>query len=373
MSLGDSRFEALPSWVTGAATIAVLLSTQVTAAVAMTAKEINRIAAPVTVQINNNVDGGGSGVIIARNGNTYSVLTVNHVVKRPALTYAIRTNKGKNYQVTRVQRLQQSEIGPDLAMVTFNSPDKYPTATLGNSEQAEIGAEIYISGYPALEGEKGTERDYVFSQGIVTSRPTSHPLGYTLRYNAVTVSGMSGGPVFDANGRLVGIHGLGESQGSVQSELGGTISIKTGFNSAIPINTFVALRSENRQIGSHVGVNKTHASNHQAQLSSPTAARSYYPRSLYRLDSGSRQVALENFKHSLQQNPNDAQAYYNLGQAQYDLGDKQGAIKDYTQAIRFYPKFSLAYNSLGQAHYDVGDKATNLSRDTLQGKSLRLC
>jgi len=51
--------------------------------------EIAQIAFPTTVQINN-VVGGSSGVIIARTGNTYTVLTANHVVKRPDLT-AIHT------------------------------------------------------------------------------------------------------------------------------------------------------------------------------------------------------------------------------------------------------------------------------------------
>jgi len=37
---------------------------------------------------------------------------------------------------------------------------------------------------------------------------TKRPQGY--RYNAVTVRGMSGSPVFDTNGRVVGIHGQGE-------------------------------------------------------------------------------------------------------------------------------------------------------------------
>jgi len=53
------------------------------------------------------------------------------------------------------------------------------------------------------------KRDYEFSPGIVTGRPTKRPQGIHLRYNAVTVRGMSGSPVFDTNGRVV-IHGQGE-------------------------------------------------------------------------------------------------------------------------------------------------------------------
>jgi len=53
--------------------------------------------------------------------------------------------------------------------VTFESPDNYLIATLGNSDQAAIGV-IYVSGYPALQGRSGAKRDYEFSPGIVTGR-----------------------------------------------------------------------------------------------------------------------------------------------------------------------------------------------------------
>jgi len=58
---------------------------------------------------------------------------------------------------------------------------------------------------------------------------------------------MSGSPVFDTNGRVVGIHGQGESEESIVSE-SGAIAIKSGFNSAIPINTFIAMRSQIGQV-----------------------------------------------------------------------------------------------------------------------------
>ena len=360
MSSGFSRFDILSSLLAGTATVAVLISSQ--AAVAKTGKEIARIARPVTVQINDSALSGGSGVIIAKEGNTYTVLTANHVVKTPDLTYTIRTDTGKNYPVSRVQRLQQSENAPDLAVVTFDSPEKYPIATLGNSEQAAIGVDVYVSGYPALGGRLGAERDYEFSPGIVTSRLASRPQGYTMRYSAVTVGGMSGGPVFDASGRVIGIHGQGESQGSVQGELGETIAIKTGFNSAIPINTFVALRTQTELSSSNVQVNNTSVSNtQQAELSRPTNARDYYVRGLSRLDSGNRQGAVEDFNQALRLNPNEAPVYYNRGNIRNRLGDKQGAIADYTQAIQQNPNFGPAYYNRGNILSRLGDKRKAIS------------
>ncbi|MGL4500749.1 MAG: hypothetical protein ACRCU2_16900, partial [Planktothrix sp.] len=62
----------------------------------LTAEEINRISQSITVLI----DGlnPGSGVIIAKNQNTYYVLTANHVIKSPD-EYAIITVDGEQYPI----------------------------------------------------------------------------------------------------------------------------------------------------------------------------------------------------------------------------------------------------------------------------------
>jgi len=69
----------------------------------------------MTVQINNNVLGGSS--VPHRTGNTYTVLTANHVVKRLDLTYTFAPTPPRSIQ-SAAQRLQRSENEPDLAVVT---------------------------------------------------------------------------------------------------------------------------------------------------------------------------------------------------------------------------------------------------------------
>lgn len=261
MNLGFSRSNYLPGILAGTAVVATIVISQ--PVMAKSAKEVARVAYSTTVQINNPLtpNKGGSGVIIAKKGKTYTVLTANHVVINPNTEYIIRTGKNKEHKVTEVKGFQNNEIGPDLAVVMFESEEEYSVAPISNSDEADIGSGVYISGYP-LPAEGSKEREYAFTNGLVSNVRSSNDKGYTMRYDAVTRRGMSGGPVFDVSGRVIGIHGEGEtvglatvkkrdeaSQESGQSGQSGEAKegqeeVKTGFNYAIPINTFVGVMSQ---------------------------------------------------------------------------------------------------------------------------------
>ena len=244
------RFDALTIILTGAVTVAAVVGQQYPAC-AKTAQEIAQLAILTTVEVNNTLgfSASGSGVIIAKQGNIYTVLTTNHVVASLAQEYSIRTHLEKNYRALRIQRLPKNDRDIDLALVQFQSREQYPVAPMGESERAVVGSSIYVAGYP-LPIAFGSERKLEFTGGIVSSRLDRRSSGYGLRYQAVTRRGMSGGPVFDADGRVVGIHGQGDTVGTVKSQWNGQIEeIKTGLNSAIPIDAFTALLSQTKPSG----------------------------------------------------------------------------------------------------------------------------
>ncbi|MTJ42704.1 hypothetical protein [Dolichospermum flos-aquae] len=64
--------------ILGTTTLAIV---QYQSVFALTPVQVNDIAKPITVMIGG-LDGKGSGVIIAKDGNTYTVLTAHHVVKK---------------------------------------------------------------------------------------------------------------------------------------------------------------------------------------------------------------------------------------------------------------------------------------------------
>lgn len=369
MISGSSRFNPLTYLVAGAVP-ALIFTVAHPAQAAKTPKEVADIAGPVTVQVNSLL-GDGSGVIIARQGNSYTVLTVNHVVEKSDIQYTVRTSTGKNYPASNVTRLQGSETEPDLAVLKFESPDEYPVATLGNSDQAVIGSEIFVFGYPATGGLIGAEREPELSPGLVTSRPTSRPEGYNLRYQAVTWSGMSGGPVFDAEGRVIGLHGQGEF-GFAQTSSGEVAPIKTGFNAAVPINLFIERLSQAGMNQSDLKVDNSATAPGPVSfsLTNPKDSYSYYLRGLSHLDEGDAWEAIQDFNKSVSMNPKNAEAYFNMGIARVlltqlldpEIGPVRvgSPIEAYTQAIQINPGYADAYYNRGLAYLDVGNKVKAL-------------
>lgn len=355
-TMSFSRFNSLTNILAGTATVAAIVITLPAVTYAKTAQEVAEIAGPITVQINSSL-GDGSGVIISQTGNSYTVLTVNHVVADREVKYSVRTSNGKDYPVIAIATLQTTEDEPDLAIVKFESPEEYPVATLGNSEQAVIGSQIYVFGYPSTGGLFGIEREPELSPGLVTSRPRSRPEGYTLRYQAVTWSGMSGGPVFDADGRVVGLHGQGEF-GFAQTSSGDMAPIKTGFNAAVPINSFIRRLSDAGMNPEDLVLDDRPTVSTPLSTINPQKAEAYYFRALTNLDRGDGWEAIADFNRALQLNPNNApEIYFNMGIARTLLVNPQevtrgpNPIADYTKAIELNAGYADAYYNRANAYY----------------------
>jgi V8-like Glu-specific endopeptidase len=345
----------------------VIIVSSTSAVLAKTAQEVAEIAAPITVQINSAL-GDGSGVIIAKQGKVYTVLTVNHVLEKPDVKYTIRTSKGKNYTAFSVTRLQGKNTEPDLGLAKFESEEEYPVATIANSDNAVIGSQIYVYGYPATGGLFGAEREPELSPGLVTSRPHNRPEGYNLRYQAVTWSGMSGGPVFDMEGRVVGVHGQGEF-GFAQTSSGEVAPIKTGFNAAVPINSFLERISTVHLNLSDLKIEeKSPSPNSPLSFLQPKDSDAFYLRGLSYLDQGNPWQAISDFNSALNLQPtpkNLPEIYFNRAIAraiQVTSEPTRGgnflkdAIADYTKAIDANPGYADAYYNRALARLDNGDK-----------------
>ncbi|MEI6370081.1 MAG: tetratricopeptide repeat protein, partial [Nostocales cyanobacterium ELA608] len=349
-------------------------------AFALSSGEVAKIAKQITVLIDSKSP--GSGIIVKRSGNTYTVLTAGHVVASKNKAEIV-TPDGKRYQ------LNYSTVKPlpgvDLATFQFTSSNNYPVAKIGNSDQSREGTIAYVAGFPKAKASSISSSIYIFTDGKINAN-TSKPLkdGYALAYSNITLPGMSGGPLFNEQGELIGVHGRSdESEVDIEtSKVNPEVAyIKSGFNLGIPINTFLRLSAKS---GVDVGVtpppervatapkaddffiqgvDKQRKGDKQGAILAyndaikinPNFSEAYIKRGNARDDLGDKQGAIEDYNQALKINPNYAKAYYNRGTARYDLGDKQSAIADYNQAIKINPYYTDAYNNRGIARSNLGD------------------
>ena len=184
--------------------------------------QVYQIAAQVTVLI----DGyqSGSGVIFKRNGNVYYLLTAKHVVNENAIYYVI-TLDGDRHRIESTNIQIVNNI--DLAVVQFTSDKTYQVAQLINADQVANGSTVYVAGAPAPSATI-PQRTLIVSPGTLVGVQQPQD-GYALIYNNITQPGMSGGPLLNEEGQVIGIHGQADQRNG----------IKSGLNLAIPINSFL--------------------------------------------------------------------------------------------------------------------------------------
>jgi serine protease Do len=215
-----------PSGGTSQTTATVTDSKNPTTPLALLATNVYKVATQTTVLIDGQGSGTGSGVIISRNGNTYYVLTAKHVVESLSKVTVIVSN-GKEYPLDNSQPQKLADL--DLAVVEFKSSETFEIAPIGNSKQINQGENIYVSGWPAID-QAITKPSHLVTEGRIAGIRPGNSDGYELLYSNSTGPGMSGGPIFDSNGRVIGIHG----RAAGNSERG-----KIGINLGIPIHLFL--------------------------------------------------------------------------------------------------------------------------------------
>ncbi|MGL5063787.1 MAG: trypsin-like peptidase domain-containing protein [Microcoleus sp.] len=328
-----------------AATIVVV---QAQNSLAQTAEQVNKIAEQITVLIEGSSQ--GSGIIVAREGSTYYVLTCKHVVESGG-EFKIGLASNRN-----AHKADSSNIillpGVDLAIVSFVSSNNYEIAQLGDSRTATVGEQVYVSGWPK-PGNTITSQIRQMTAGQISAREKVSD-GYELIYTNPTRQGMSGGPILDSRGRVLGVHG--RTEGGTEDER----VVKAWVNLGIPINTFVELAPK-----AYVeqGKEKLKRQNYQGAIAdfsqgmrfNQNSADVFNGLAYAHFAQKNYRAALENAIKAIQNNGQLAEAYRIRGASNAQLGNHKEAIADFDRAIQINSNFADAYGLRGVSRAQIKD------------------
>jgi tetratricopeptide (TPR) repeat protein/S1-C subfamily serine protease len=208
--------------------------------------KLNDAARKQTVRIENS-GGNGSGVIVAREGNSYYVVTAKHVFKSDKTQQKFTNNQLITYdQDTHDLTSMVVAEGVDLAVVKFSSKSNYQVAKLSGNIP-NTGEIVLAGGFPGRDKINSPLWQWQLNPGYVFNREQgkfqtqtkqSFENGYDLIYSSISYGGMSGGAVFDTEGRVIGIHGKAEQTNGVMLGSSQGISIQTliGLVSRLQLN-----------------------------------------------------------------------------------------------------------------------------------------
>jgi serine protease Do len=153
----------------------------------------------------------GSGFIISHDGY---IFTNNHVVEQ-ADKILVKLSTGKEYEAKVIGR----DAKTDLALIKIKSGESLPMVETGDSEKLRVGDWVIAIGNPF-----GLEQ--TVTAGIVSAKGRvigAGPYDNFIQTDASINPGNSGGPLFNMEGKVIGINTAIVAQGQ-------------GIGFAIPIN-----------------------------------------------------------------------------------------------------------------------------------------
>ena len=161
----------------------------------------------------------GSGFVIDKAGH---VITNYHVVEGArSVDVSFSNNESKRARVIGV------DPSTDVAVLQVDAHSRALTPlVLGNSDSVRVGDSVVAIGNP-FGLERTVTTGIVSALQRVIQAPNSYSIDHVIQTDAALNKGNSGGPLLDAEGRVIGVNS------QIQSGSGGNVGI--GF--AVPINT----------------------------------------------------------------------------------------------------------------------------------------
>lgn len=182
--------------------------------------ELKAIARSITVKVKVGRT-WGSGILVRKQARVYTVLTNQHVLNLGDRA-SIQTSDGRIYPA----HVRRQEFGDrDLALLQFQSRSNYAIASLDRPSGLRVGDRVFAAGFPIesefnevaspksgnppLRVEGKNPVGFTFIPGQISLLPTKVLVGgYQIGATNDVRKGMSGGPLLNRQGQVVGINGM---------------------------------------------------------------------------------------------------------------------------------------------------------------------
>jgi uncharacterized repeat protein (TIGR02543 family) len=172
-------------------------------------KEVKQGVVAIDAYIGANIDGSGSGVIYKRVGNTYYVLTNEHVTygyNSNQFQLTIFTNNGEVTIPKGQVTLKGQSVLHDMAVLQFTSNLDLKVIEFGEKDDLKVGQMVFSIGSPL-------DLPNSVSFGIISQldRVMTDDYGMntiTIQHTAAINPGNSGGALVNIYGKLVGLNNM---------------------------------------------------------------------------------------------------------------------------------------------------------------------
>jgi S1-C subfamily serine protease len=174
----------------------------------LTEAQLQQQARLITVKVLSG-QSSGSGIILKKQGQVYTVLTNQHVLifGQSNQSYRIQT---PDSQIYAAKTSKTANIkGGDLGLLTFHSQQKYQIASLSELVNFSQGEEVFAAGFPFAGDGATTGGGFSFSKGRIQMwSDRAFGGGYQIGLTISLRKGMSGGPLINLQGKVIGINGI---------------------------------------------------------------------------------------------------------------------------------------------------------------------
>lgn len=170
----------------------------------------------------------GSGFIISADGY---ILTNYHVIEyadKGGYAITVMLHDGTRYEASIVG----SEESSDVAVLKIEATG-LTSVSFGDSDAIRVGDEVHAVGNPLGELEFSMTNGHVSALDRVITTESGHDAINMFQIDAAVNAGNSGGPVYDAQGRVIGVVTAKYSSTGVE-----------GLGFAIPINDAVRIAQD---------------------------------------------------------------------------------------------------------------------------------